>query len=108
MCWRIICPNYAGHGRRFMASPNNLAQANERGRELQARIPRVVSAKFDRKIKRIVVQLSSRLIVSFSPEDVEGLQEARPADLSAIEISPSGFGLHFPALDADIYVPALL
>jgi hypothetical protein len=28
--------------------------------------------------------------------------------LSAIEISPSGLGLHFPALDADLYVPALL
>jgi hypothetical protein len=25
-----------------------------------------------------------------------------------IEISPSGLGLNFPALDADLYVPALL
>jgi hypothetical protein len=28
--------------------------------------------------------------------------------LNRIEISPSGFGLHFPALDADLDVPGLL
>jgi hypothetical protein len=28
--------------------------------------------------------------------------------LSKIEISPSGLGLHFPAIDADLYLPALL
>lgn len=55
-----------------------------------------------------MVRLSSRLIVSFAPEDAQGLEEARPAQLSEIEISPSGFGLHFPAVDADLYVPGLL
>jgi len=48
------------------------------------------------------------LIVSFSPDDVEGLEGARPDELKKIEISPSGFGIHFPALDADLYVPGLL
>jgi hypothetical protein len=38
---------------------------------------------------------------------VEGLQDARARDLRDIEISPSGFGLHFPRLDADIYLPGL-
>jgi len=36
------------------------------------------------------------------------LEKARPEDLASIEITPSGFGLHFPKLDADLYVPALL
>ena len=82
--------------------------ANQRTKELQARIPRAISAKHDRKTGRIVVHLSSRLIVSFSPSDVEGLENARPSQLNQIEISPSGFGLHFPAVDADIYLPSLL
>jgi hypothetical protein len=43
-----------------------------------------------------------------SPQDAQGLEKATPAQLSEIEISPSGFGLSFPKLDADIYVPALL
>jgi Protein of unknown function (DUF3532). len=58
-----------------------------------------------------VIHLSSKLIVSFSPGDVEGLKDARPLQLNKIEISPSGFGIHFPALpalDADLYVPGLL
>src|SRR5437868_3887052 len=33
---------------------------------------------------------------------------ATPADLAQIEISPAGLGLHWPRLDADLYVPALL
>jgi hypothetical protein len=28
--------------------------------------------------------------------------------LDEIEITPSGFGIHFPKLDADLYVPGLL
>jgi hypothetical protein len=36
------------------------------------------------------------------------LEHAKAADLAEIELSPSGFGLHFPQLDADFYMPALL
>jgi hypothetical protein len=57
---------------------------------------------------QIVIRLSSRLDVAFSPRDAEGIQGATPAQLEPIEISPSGFGIHFPKLDADIYLPALL
>jgi len=55
-----------------------------------------------------VIELSTRLHVAFAPQDVEGLEDATPAQLTPIEISPSGFGIHFPKLDADIYIPALL
>jgi hypothetical protein len=52
--------------------------------------------------------LSNHLEVSFPPHEVEGLETATPADLTQIEINSPGFGLHFPTLDADLYVPALL
>ena len=91
-----------------MASRDNFKQANQCARELEARIPRAVSAHYDRKTGRIVVHLSSNLIVSFSPADVEGLEGAQPAQLKEIQISPSRFGSHFPALDAALYVPGLL
>jgi len=32
---------------------------------------------------------------------------ATTAELNKIEITPTGLGLHFPKLDADVYVPAL-
>ena len=91
-----------------MASRDYFEEANQRARDLQASIPRALSAHYDRKTGRIVVHLSSRLIVSFSPDDVEGLKGARPSQLDEIEISPSGFGVHFPSMDADLYVPGLL
>jgi len=40
--------------------------------------------------------------------DLQGLQSGTPEQLSRIEIVGGGTGLHWPDLDADIYVPALL
>ena len=87
---------------------DNIERANRRAGSLQTHSPRAVSARYDPQTGRIVILLSSRLIVSFAPEDAQGLENARPSQLHEIEISPSGFGLHFPAVDADIYVPGLL
>lgn len=83
-------------------------QANRRARELGASHPRAVEARYDKRTGQIVLHLSSRLMVAFSPRDAQGLEDATPVQLEAIEISPSGFGIHFPSLDADLYVPALL
>jgi Protein of unknown function (DUF2442) len=82
--------------------------ANERARKLQGTFPRAVSAHYDRASGRVVVELSSKIAVSFRPGDAQGLEHAKAADLAEIELSPSGFGIHFPRLDADFYVPALL
>src|ERR1700730_13591129 len=91
-----------------MGSRDNFELANQRARELQASIARAVSARYNRKNRRIEIQLSSNLYVSFSPRDAQSLGEATPSQLQEIEISPSGFGIHFPKLDADLYLPALL
>jgi hypothetical protein len=77
-------------------------------REFQLSLPRTVSASYDRRRGRIFIRLSSGLDLSFSPRDAQGLEEATPAQLARIEISPSGLGLHFPSIDADLYVPDLL
>jgi hypothetical protein len=39
---------------------------------------------------------------------VEELADAPRSKLTKIKISPSGLGLHWPLLDADLYVPALI
>jgi hypothetical protein len=71
-------------------------------------IPRAVSARYDRRVGRIVLHLSSGIDLAFPPHIAEGLETATPAELTLIEISPSGFGIHSPKLDADLYLPALL
>jgi len=91
-----------------VALPNKFELANHRGKQLKASFPRAISAHFDRKRGRVVIHLDSKLDVSFSPRDAEGLEHAKPFQLEEIEISPSGFGIHFPKLDADLYLPGLL
>jgi hypothetical protein len=91
-----------------MAKNDDFVTASQRARELQVSIPRVVSARYDRQRGRIVIKLRPDLELSFPPTDAEGLEKAKPSQLEHIEVSPSGFGLHFPKLDADIYVPGLL
>ena len=91
-----------------MVSCDDFELANQRAKEMERSVPRAVAAHYDRKTGRIVIQLSSKVFVSFSPRDAEGLERAKPSQLDAIEISPSGFGIHFPALDADLYVPGIL
>jgi len=91
-----------------MGSRDSFKSANRRARDLRAAVPRAVSAHYDRDTGRVVIRLSSKLDVTFLPHDAEGLEHAKPSQLEEIEISPSGFGIHFPKLDADIYVPGLL
>lgn len=67
-----------------------------------------LKARFDARTRRIVVRLETGLDIAFLPQDAQGLETASPEQLRQIEITPSGLGLHFPALDADLYLPALL
>jgi hypothetical protein len=41
-------------------------------------------------------------------EDLQGLESATKEEISRIEILGGGTGLHWPALDVDLYVPSLL
>ncbi len=83
-------------------------QAEKRMQALMKSTPRAISARYDRRHSKIVVGLDSGLELAFPSDLAEGLRNAKPADLSAIEISPTGLGLHFPKLDADLYIPGLL
>ena len=57
---------------------------------------------------RMLIEMSNGIGLLVDARRVEGLEAATAADLAEVEISPSGFGLHFPKLDADIYLPGLL
>lgn len=82
--------------------------ANERAVARLSGTPTATAAHYDRRIGRVVIDLSSGLSIAFKPQDAQGFEQAKPEQLTKIEISPSGLGLHFPAIDADIYLPSLL
>ena len=89
-------------------SNDEVEAANERAADLRSKTATAISARYDRRSGRIAVELSTGLLIAFRSADAEGLEHAKPEQLTKIEISPSGFGLHFPAVDADIYIPGLL
>ena len=91
-----------------MVTTKEFAAATRRARRMQQTTPMALAAHYNKRAKRIVISLSTKVEVMFNPQDAQGLEDATPAQLSEIEITPSGFGLHFPKLDADLYVPSLL
>lgn len=70
--------------------------------------PRAAHARFDKKTCRIVVELTTGVVVTFPPGLLQGLGNASPEDLAAVVVSPQGTALHWERLDADFSVPGLL
>jgi Protein of unknown function (DUF2442) len=83
------------------------AQAQKRARA-RRRTGYAVAARYDPRTSRIVVRLNTGLELAFPPALMEGLAGASIEELADVEISPAGLGLHWPKLDADVYIPALL
>jgi hypothetical protein len=83
------------------------ATAKSRG-EARMLAPRAESAHYDAGRNRIIVRLTTGVELGFAPGNVEELERASVDDLKLIEVEAFGLGIHFPKLDADLHVPALL
>lgn len=88
-------------------SEREFVLANARG-AAKKRGVRVMSARYDAARGHVVIALQTGLELSFPASAAEGLAGAPADKLRLIEISPSGLGLHWPLLDADLYVPSLI
>lgn len=92
----------------IMAISDNTRQNAEHRMAAERDHAHAVDAWYDSRTQRVIVRLQTGLELSIMPDMVQGLSYASPEALSDIEISPSGLGLHWPKLDADVYVPSLL
>ena len=89
-------------------SEEDFDAANRRAVQTKAKHAAATKVRYDARRKRIVLRLESGVELAFAPHLAQGLEGASAADLAGAQISPSGLGLHFPALDADLYLPGLL
>ena len=85
----------------------SLTKATQAGEKRLAKQPRAVGAYYDARKARLVVELSNGVILMLPPRLLQGLQDATPAQISKVELTPLGTGLHWEALDADLSVAAL-
>ncbi len=83
-------------------------RALARGRRLARREPRAASVRYDRRTRRVVVELSNGCSFVFPPRALQGMARASEAALADVEILGQGHALHWPRLDADFTVPGLL
>ncbi|GGA92632.1 hypothetical protein GCM10011491_20860 [Brucella endophytica] len=85
-----------------------LDAAEARGKIMLEAEPRAVSARYDRRSGRVTVELVNGCTYIFPAHLVQDLNGANDDDLETIEVDGMGFNLHWPRLDADLYVPALV
>lgn len=81
--------------------------AKARG-DARMRGPRAERARYDVAHGMLFVRLTTGFEFGFFPDQVEGLRGAVPEALAEVEVEEFGLGLHWEALDADVYLPALL
>lgn len=79
-----------------------------RGKAARATEPRAATARYDRGLRRVVVELTSGCAFAFPPHLAQGLEDATEEQLEQVEILGHGHGLHWEKLDADLSVPGLL
>jgi hypothetical protein len=82
--------------------------ANKRGEAAIVRGPVARSARYDARRALVVVSLEGGCEFAFPVSLVEVLSGAPRAKLSRITVSPNGLALHWPLLDADLYIPSLV
>jgi hypothetical protein len=82
--------------------------ARKRGAAAVARGPVARAARYDARRALIVISLEGGCEFSFPTALADGLADAPRSRLAKIEISPNGLGLHWPQLDADLYIPTLI
>ena len=87
---------------------SEIDRAIARGQQRLLTEPQASSARYDRRTGRVRVELTNGCSFMFPARSLQGMARASDAELAVIEIMGVGFGLHWPALDADFTVPGLL
>lgn len=82
--------------------------ARTRAHELKSHVPQADGATYNPDSGLVCIRLSNGIVIGLPAAHTLGLETASTKDLSTIHISPSGYGIHFPMLDVDLYLPALM
>lgn len=82
--------------------------ARTRAQDLKSHVPQATGATYNPDTDLVCIRLSNGIVIGLPAAQTQGLESAGTAALSVIRISPSGYGIHFPELDVDLYLPALM
>lgn len=83
-------------------------EATRRGEEHFARAPKAASAKYDKRSRRLVIELKNDVIFMIPTDLIQGLRGVSAADIAEIELWMEGMYLHWEKLDVDFEVSSLV
>jgi Protein of unknown function (DUF2442) len=83
-------------------------RARQVGAELDDAEPRAVRAWYELVSQRVFIELKNGVMMGFPHTLLQGLEDATPKQLASVEITSSGYGLHWESLDVDLGVPQLV
>ena len=93
---------------RVRATDAEIDAAMARANATEGERPRAIAADYRLADDRVVITLATGVQVAIPRNRLQGLQGATPRQLAKIEIEGPGTGLHWPLLDVDHYIPAIL
>lgn len=70
--------------------------------------PRAKSARFERRSRRVLVEMDNGCLFAFPAKLVQGLEQATLEELADIELLGGGYALHWPRVNADIRIESAL
>lgn len=83
-------------------------EADRRGKEALKTEIQAREVRYDQPTNRLVLELKNGATHIIPCELVQGLREAAPQDIAAVELGPRGASLHWEKLDQDFTVGGLV
>lgn len=83
-------------------------EALKRGQETLEALPKASSAKYDKKSKRLIIDLISGTTLLVPISLIQGLQSDNEQNLSDFDLMVEGSQIHWHTLDAQFYIKSLL
>lgn len=74
----------------------------------EEREPHALSATYDGKHDRVVVELDNGCLFAFPAHNVQGLEQASTETLADIELLGEGYALHWPRANASLRIEGAL
>lgn len=83
-------------------------EAVKRGKRAEASEPQAKAARYDRRSKRLAVELANGATFLIPINLLQGFEGAPPDDIAAVEVVPRGSALCWEKLDLDYSVAGLV
>ena len=83
-------------------------EATRRGEKALREEPRAVTVRYDKKQKRVIIDLNTGATYIFPPRLAQGLSQATDEELADVKVLGHGFALEWTKLDEHFSIKGLL